>query len=491
MRKHPLVVFVALALLGLLLNACGQQSAPATQTAPTTAPAEVPTPVPTAATGADGATATDPTSQATLQFWSTETQPERVARTQEILNRFAAQTGIRVELVSTDENVLPELVTAAVAANNLPDVIFHPMDFAIGWYQEGILDAQAATRVIEELGQDTFSSGALNLVQVSEGYAAVPSDGWGQLLIYRKDLFDAAGLDAPTTFDQIQAAAAALYDPANNRYGITAASKAGEVFTQQTFEHFALANNCQLVDDTGAITLESPACVEAITTYADLLRKYGPPGEADVSSTRATYFAGQAAMLIWSPFILDEMAGLRDNAMPTCPECSADPAFLARNSGFVPAFAGPSGSPAQYGQISYVGITSNADVEAAVAFLTFWFNDGYLDWLAVSPEGKLPMRRGTPTEPTRWIDGWSQLETGVDRKAKLGDIYGQDVLNLLIEGTNRFNRWGFAQGQGALVGAVYESLPVPARLREVIDETLSPAEAAAEMRLDVEDLQQE
>ena len=48
-------------------------------------------------------------------------------------------------------------------------------------------------------------------------------------------------------------------------------------------------------------------------------------------------------MIIWSTFILDEMAGLRNDAKPTCPECKQDPAFLAENSGVVTAIQGPSG----------------------------------------------------------------------------------------------------------------------------------------------------
>ena len=34
-------------------------------------------------------------------------------------------------------------------------------------------------------------------------------------------LFDAAGLEAPTTYEAIEAAAAALHDPDNDMYGIT------------------------------------------------------------------------------------------------------------------------------------------------------------------------------------------------------------------------------------------------------------------------------
>ncbi len=427
----------------------------------------------------------------TIVFWSTETQPARAKKTQEILKRFEEKTGIHVELVLTDENALPSLMTAAVAAGTLPDVIFHPIDYTIGWAKEGILDPEVATEVVEELGKDTFAAGALKMAEVEPGkYAAVPCDGWGQLLIYRKDLFDKAGLDVPDTFDKILNAAKTLNDPDNNFYGIAIANKAGVVMTQQVFEHFALANGCELVDKDGNILLDSPQCVKAIEVYTEL-SKYAPPGESEVVETRATYFAGQAGMVIWSPFILDEMAGLRDSVLPACPECKDDIQFLAKNSGFVPAFAGPDGAPAQYGQISYMGVSVNADKEATKEFLKFWFNEGYLDWLSVSVEGKFPMRRGTPDEPEKFIKGWSQLETGVDRKAKLGDIYGDEVINILIKGTENFSRWGFVQGYGDLVAAFYKERIAPNILREVIDGAMTPEEAAKEMKAQAEELLKE
>lgn len=425
----------------------------------------------------------------TLVFWSTEEQPARAAATQEILKRFEEESGIHVELVLTNEDALPSLMTAAVAAGTLPDLVFHPLDFTIGWEAEGILDAAAATEAIEALGEETFAEGAMNMVKVSNGYAAVPCDGWGQLIVYRKDWFDEKGLEPPTSYENIMAAAEAFTE--GDVYGMTAATAAGQVFTQQTFEHFALANGCQLVDDAGNVTLDTPECVEAVQFFVDLTNNYGTPGEQDVVTTRANYFAGQAAMIVWSPFILDEMAGLRDAAFPSCPECADDPAYLAKNSGIAPAFSGPKGAPAQYGQVSYMGITTNADKEAAMEFLNFWFNDGYLDWLAVSVEGKLPMRRGTADEPTKFIDGWKELETGVDRKAKLSEFYSEDVINTLIEGANSFDRWGFTQGQGKLVTAVYESLPVPLYLRDALDGNMSAEDAVKEMQLDVEELQQE
>jgi multiple sugar transport system substrate-binding protein len=405
-----------------------------------------------------------------------------------MLARFTEQSGIPVELVLIEEDALAEVTTSAQAAGTLPDVIVHPLEYAIGWAEQGILDPAAATAVVETLGPETFAEGPLNLAKVGDTYVSIPSDGWGQLIVYRADWFEEKGLEPPTTYETLEAAAAAINDPDNDIYGITAATKAGEVFTQQTFEQFALANNCQLVNDAGEVTLNSPECVEAVGFFTNLLRNYGPPGDQDVDTTRANYFAGQAGMLVWSPFILDEMAGLRDDAFPACPECADNPAYLAENSGIAPTLAGPSGAPAQFGSVSYTGITTNADVEAAQALLEFWYNDGYVDWLSLSPEGKFPMRQGTADNPTQFVDGWKALETGVDRKAALGDIYGDEIINTLTGGVSTFNRWGFPQGQGALVGAVYQALPVPRYLRETIDEAYTPEEAVEEMQFEVEDL---
>ncbi|MCK6625234.1 MAG: extracellular solute-binding protein [Anaerolineae bacterium] len=509
-KKYFIVILVVLTILSIT-SACGAATTSETTTgADTPAVEQAATPVPTeetpiAATEAmtqealaaatetatEEAAATEAAAAATgegLQLWSTETQPDRAEKTRAMLARFTEQSGINVELILIEEDALAEVTTSAQAAGTLPDVIVHPLEYAIGWTEQGILNPDAASAVVEKLGPETFAEGPLNLVKVDDKYVSVPSDGWGQLIIYRADWFEEKGLEPPTTYETLEAAAQALTDPDNNIYGITAATKAGEVFTQQTFEQFALANNCQLVNDAGEITLNSPECVEAVGFFTNLLRNYGPPGDQDVDTTRANYFAGQAGMLVWSPFILDEMAGLRDDAFPACPECKDDPAYLSKNSGIAPTLAGPRGAPAQFGSVSYTGITTNADFEAAQALLEFWYNDGYLDWLSLSPEGKFPMRQGAADNPTQFVDGWKTLETGVDRKAALGDIYGDEIINTLAGGVSNFTRWGFPQGQGALVTAVYQALPVPQYLRETIDEQYTPEEAVEEMQFAVEDL---
>ena len=458
-------VFVALvAALALVAAACGDDDDSSPETVVVTSIVEVPgDTVVVTETSVVTETVTETVTGETITFWSTETQPERLEITNGIIDRFTAATGIAVELVAAGEDNLPELMITNAASGTLPDVVFHPLDFTILWAEQGLLDQEAAAAVIESLGADTFAAGSIGLASLNGVPTAVPSDGWGQLLIYRKDLFDAAGLAAPTTFETIRAAAEALHDPANDFFGITAATKAGEVFTQQTFEQFALANGCNLLEG-GALAIGAPQCAEAVDFYVDLMRDFSPGGGQDVVSTRATYFAGQAGMIVWSPFILDEMAGLRDSAFPACAECGDNPAYLAESSGLVTSFAGPSGAPAQYGQISYLGIGTGANVPAAQAFIEFWLSDGYLDWLGTSVEGKFPMRRGTAASPTEYVDAWQTLPTGVDRKAPLSDFYSAETISSIAAGADNAARWTI----GVESGVIYTELPFPALIADLI-----------------------
>ncbi|MEU4680999.1 extracellular solute-binding protein [Micromonospora sp. NPDC023737] len=420
-----------------------------------------------------------------ITVWSLEDVADRVTATRAIIADFTARTGIQVELVTVNEDQFPSLIASSAAAGELPDVVGSVSLAGIRTLAGNeLLHARANGEIVQTLGRQTFSPRALELTADDGRQLAVPSDGWGQLLVYRKDLFDAAGLPAPDTYERIAAAAARLNT--GGIAGITAATAPGDVFTQQTFEHLALANGCQLTDDSGAVTLDSPQCVEAFRFYGDLMRNHSVKGAQDVDTTRATYFAGKAAMLIWSPFVLDELAGLRDDAKPTCPQCAADPTFLAKNSGFVTAIKGPNGSPAQYGEISSWTVLDGAAADPAKSFVEYLLGDAYPRWFGMSPEGRFPVRKGTADEPEKFLTAWNSSQAGVDAKKPLAEVYGDQVLDDLRTSPDTFQRWGLTQGQGKLVGAILGELPVPKALNDVIAGKSDAAAAAGRAKKDVE-----
>jgi multiple sugar transport system substrate-binding protein len=425
-----------------------------------------------------------------ITFWSAEDNAERVKVLEGIVNDFQQKSGVQVKLVTIAEDQLATQIQSASAGGTLPDVMGSlSLGFAHSLAADDLADGDAANEVIESLGRDTFSERALSLVQSDGKPISVPADTWTQLLVYRKDLFEKEGLEAPDTFEKIQAAATKLNK--SGMAGIVAATKAADGFTQQTFEYFALANGCQLTDDQGALQLTTPQCVQTFQFYSDLINNGSTKGGQDADTTRAAYFSGKAGMIIWSSFLLDELAGLRKDALPTCSECRDDKEFLAENSGVVTAIKGPSGSePTQFGEVTNFSIIKDGNTEGAKQFVEYMLSDGYTKWLSFAPEGKFPVRAGTKDNPQEYIDAWSKLDAGVDTKAPLSDFYPEDVLTALTKSTDTMSRWGFQQGQGRLVGAQLAELPIPKALASEISGKLSADAAAKQAQADVEEIAQ-
>ncbi|MFA7565943.1 MAG: extracellular solute-binding protein [Alkalispirochaeta sp.] len=421
-----------------------------------------------------------------ITLWTTEEQPERLAVQERINADFEAQTGISVTVVPVTENQMGERVTAAFSAGELPDIIYHPLNFTLNWAEAGILDASAATDVVRNLDPKTYGAGVLNLVKVDEGYAAVPVDGWTQLLVYRADLFEAAGLAPPSDYKSIRAAIKALHNPPE-MYGFVAGTDPSQVYMMQVFEHIALANGVDIVNDAGKVTLNTPAMRETLEFYKELA-KASPPGNLYWQHSRELFMAGKAAMIVWSPFILDELAGLRDSVPVTALD---DPTGdeLARNSAFVTRVAGPSNPKGSgWTDVRYLGITVDADVAAARQFVEFSMSAGYLDTLSIAPEGKFPVRRGTSANPTLFVDGWAGLPVGVDRKAALGSIYPKEVIDGLMEGLETGSRWGFDRGYGGLTARLYDTRIIADIVREYLDGDITVDTALQRMQSETEGL---
>ncbi len=410
-----------------------------------------------------------------ITFWTTEVEKDRLEIQREMARAFTQKSGIAVHVVPVQENLLAERVTAAFAARSLPDVIFHPVDFTIGWAEAGILDDRSATEVVNDLGKETFGIGPLNLARVSGGYAAVPTDGWGQLLLYRRDLFEEKGLSAPDRWDRILEAAKTCHKPPL-MWGFEAPTDPGQTYTQQVFEHLALSNGVRLTGPSGKVDLDTPQMIETLEFYK-ALTLFTPPGNLYWLHTRMDYLSGRTAMIIWSPFILDELSGLRQD-QPVVPDIAKGKAgFLAKNTGFVSIIKGPKGA-AQYGQINYLGITCDANADEAKRWVEFLLTDGYLRWLGMAAEGKLPLHKGTKMDPDRFIKGWMGLQFGVTTRARISEFYGMDVVKTIMSGLDGFDRWGFSEGKGALIFKIYATKVIPEILKRFLDGELSAKEAA-------------
>ncbi|WP_460959041.1 ABC transporter substrate-binding protein [Parasphingorhabdus pacifica] len=418
-----------------------------------------------------------------LTVWSLESQPARVATLQKLGRAFTQQSGTPVEVVPVDEDQYNQLVVSSAAAGELPDVIAGlDLTMAAKLATNGLLDTKAANNVINRLGPDTFMPRTLQRATFDGRLAAVPSDSWTSVLVYRKDLFRAAGLKPPTDYESIRAAAAKL--DGHGRVGF-----AGLTETRETFEHLALANGCQLVGNQGEVTIDTPQCKRAFTFYNTLISKYSAAGLQDSDSVRSMYLSGRAAMAVYSSYLLDELAGLQPDLVPSCDECVSDPAYLAKNSGVVTTITGPDGAKSQFGKQANWAITADASAPAD-DFVAYMMSEGYEEWIAMSPEGKVPNRQGTRTDPTAYVDAWRSMRSGEQPRAPLSNFYAPPVINDIAKSPASTNEWAIEQDQADLLGAILGEQPIVQALSQMFNESLSPTEAAEQARRDVESIQE-
>ena len=110
---------------------------------------------------------------ADITFWTTEVQPARMEKQMEMAKSFEAKTGIKVEVIPVEEKDLGSRATAAAAAGNLPDVIYHTLQYVLPWAEAGILDVDANNDVVKSLGKKTFAP-VFNLVHSFNLYNLSP-----------------------------------------------------------------------------------------------------------------------------------------------------------------------------------------------------------------------------------------------------------------------------------------------------------------------------
>jgi multiple sugar transport system substrate-binding protein len=128
------------------------------------------------------------------------------------------------------------------------------------------------------------------MAAVDEGYASVPVDGWTQMIVYRADLFEEAGLEPPTTYANVLAAVEALHNPPE-MFGFVAATKVDENFMSQVLEHVFLANGVSPGGPRRVPAARRSATTEVLEFYRAIVEA-SPPRGAVLAAVAQLYFAG-------------------------------------------------------------------------------------------------------------------------------------------------------------------------------------------------------
>jgi len=283
---------------------------------------------------------------------------------QKVTDDFNAQNnGVKVEVEGVAANDLLKKYTALATANQMPDFYTDDIKDTAQLVDMGI--AEDVRNVFDSNYLNSFTANALAGVTVNGVPSGIPWTSTAQVILYRTDLFAAAGVKVPTTWDELVAAAKQL--TGNNKYGITLVGtkdSSGAGRFQYVLRNFGVDEYTQDSSGKWQTDIGSDNYVAALKAYTDLATVDGvvPPGVTETGYAAAVNLlaSGQAAMLITS-----------SNAIGTITYQVPD---LKSSLGSFPIPAVKRAVTSQSGQAFFVSPTSKHK-EAVAKFLQFMVSD--------------------------------------------------------------------------------------------------------------------
>lgn len=420
---------------------------------------------------------TRPAGPVTIDFWTTETQSDRMATIQVLIDTFSAlNPEITVNLVPVDENSLVTQAQTAYAAKSLPAIFEGPAETAVSFGTQGIVDVATTTKLIEKIGKDRFYAGPLKVLETTSkgSYYALPYHGWIQGIWYRSDWFEKAGLNPPTTWDDILKAAKYFYKPELNQYGILVGTLP-EAYAEQCFTPIAMSNGAALFDADKNLVFNSPEMKEAVEFYAELA-KYNPPGP-QTWRARDYYLQGKMAMFFYSTYIMDDLA-LQEAAMGSL---TGDNFKDLAGADFDPDLVGKTRvasivtntSSAGYGTVVALGLFDQGDpakTAAAQKFLEYLYTpNAYITFLHMAPGGMNPMLKEIATNARFQND-----PVGIFKR------YGTEKMAEIIDGLENIETFSIVGGNRIEAASeITAKQIIPQMLYKITQENVSVSNAMA------------
>ncbi|VEI03617.1 Maltose-binding periplasmic proteins/domains [Acidipropionibacterium jensenii] len=211
----------------------------------------------------------------TLTYWASN-QGTSLANDKEVLTPvladFTKKTGIKVNLEVIGWNDLQTRIQTAITSGQGPDVLNIGNTWGVSLQATGGLLTFGDAEMKAIGGADRFVQAALETGGApGTKPASIPLYGLAYGLYYNKAMFKAAGLNPPTTWEEMVAAGKKLTDPAKGVYGMSLAAAS---YTENS--HFAFINAAQngaeLFDSAGKPTFTETGVVDGVLRYIDLMQ---------------------------------------------------------------------------------------------------------------------------------------------------------------------------------------------------------------------------
>lgn len=223
-------------------------------------------------------------------------------RMQKLTDDFTkANPDIALNWVTLEENVLRQKVTTDIATKSGQyDVL------TIGTYEVPIWAKKNWLVPLDDLGADYDVDDLLPAIRsglsLDGKLYAAPFYGESSMIMYRKDLFEKAGIKMPEspTWDFVADAARKITNKASETYGICLRGKAGWGENMAFLSATANSFGARWFDEKWRPQFDQPEWKNTLSFYVKLMRDAGPPGASSngFNENLALFNAGKCGMWI-------------------------------------------------------------------------------------------------------------------------------------------------------------------------------------------------
>ncbi len=316
--------------------------------------------------------------EVTIQYWQYFFEARVTAMEQLIENFEAANPNINVEMTHFPLADYRTRTAIAVPAGEGPDVVQLFYGWLNDYIDEGLIQPLPADRFSSEMIQSDFFP-MVNAMERDGSYFALPTAVRSLALFYNERILEDAGLEVPTSLDELVTAAIAATerDGAGNvtRVGLTTGMTAQDHhwFREVLIRQFG---GEPYLDNYETVNYDSDAGRAALDFYVGL-QTQGATQSGFMDEPQAAFRSGRAAFHIDGSFRIGALEGER-----------------GLRWGVAELPVGPDGAQSNYASYWVNAITSSAEgpeYEASVLFMEYLTSPEAMEiWLEVV--GELPAR---------------------------------------------------------------------------------------------------
>lgn len=233
----------------------------------------------------------------TLTFFTTEADPPQLEVLSEIIDEYNEQhPEVFIDVVTGTPATRGQRIATLLAAGADAGIFEIEAAFTRQWAEAGYL--MPLNDVFEDMGgADEFVPGSY--YELKGDVYALPYATSVYGLWYRTDILQEAGLEPPTNYDELVAAAEQLTDPSAGRYGLAIPGSTNA--SVNFFATFLWQNCLDFFTPQGELRFDEPEVLEALEKWV-ALTEYVPPGFENWSwgDQITAYITEQAAMSVYA-----------------------------------------------------------------------------------------------------------------------------------------------------------------------------------------------